>query len=257
MARPTLVNGDIWSEPLANASIRPTIDGQDNPGSIPLVGNTHLTPAPGNIRDDFYNQFYNRMKLAIGTGLELVHSGTAVLNQNIVVLINPGSIFIPASATTCVFINAAAQVASASSFPDTCVPLAIAQTDATSIVSLIDVRDQVLEQITPFRVPAVASPWLPGDIKYSASPLVPAGWRVRGNCSTLPITRRCLGRSVIPMAARVLNSAYPIIAIEHSWGNLPPGHWGLPLAVTPPRLVWRICLPTAMRSSMPDTITLP
>lgn len=176
MARPTLETGDIWSEVLANASIRPTIDGADNPGSIDFVRDEHLDSSSDQIKARFYG-FWNRVKVEIGVGLSCTFSGAPILRRNgSLVALNAGSVTLPPNSSVFLFVDDIPQVSFSASLPIECIPLAFATTNASGVVTLLDLRDKVVEQIRPRYLPETASPFQVGDVKPSFSANLESGW---------------------------------------------------------------------------------
>lgn len=163
----TLNTGDIWSAPLANASLYPILDGDvENPGHGPKVINDWLDDSPGQIKQDFYNRFFNRVKLTLGTGLAVNYSGASILKSDgTLVTVSPGQIFLSNNASVFVYINSEGQVTQASSLPRECIPLAFVVTASGAVTQLTDLRNQVIEQIKPISLPPSVSPFLPGDFK--------------------------------------------------------------------------------------------
>ena len=176
MTRPTLATGDVFTDVLANASIRPQIDGLDSPGSIDFVQDTQLSPLTNQIKARFYG-WYDRIKLTVGSGLQLNYTGANILLSNGTrVAIADGSITLPNAAASFVYVNTSGAIASALTMPLEGIPLGYAVTAAGAVTSLVDLREQVLEQVRPIALPIAASAFAPGDIKPTFTTAAQAGW---------------------------------------------------------------------------------
>lgn len=176
MARPTLQNGDIFGDSLANAAGYPILDGSDEYGHGPKVVNDWLDDGPNQIKSQFYG-FYNRVKLSVGTGLTINYSGAPILKSDgTLVTLSPGQVFIPDNATTFIFINTNGQVAQANALPKEGIPLGVVITSGGNVNQLQDLRVQVIEQVRPISLPAASSPFLPGDFKSTFRAELEPGW---------------------------------------------------------------------------------
>jgi microcystin-dependent protein len=165
MTRPTLQNGDIFADTLANAAGYPILDGSDEYGHGPKVVNDWLDDGSDQIKAQFYG-FYNRIKLTIGTGLTLNYSGAPILKSDgTLVTLAPGQVFLPDNSTTFIYIDSDGQVAQANTLPKECIPLGIAVTSSGAVTQLTDLRNQVIEQVKPLSLPPATSPFLVGDVK--------------------------------------------------------------------------------------------
>lgn len=124
----------------------------------------------------FYS-WYDRVKVSPATGLQLAYTGADILLTNgTVFTLAPGVLNLPAISTVKVYINESGQVSSGSDFPNTCIPLAIVTTGPSEITNVQDLRYKVLEQMTPIRLPAAASPFIVGEIRPYAGYTAPPGW---------------------------------------------------------------------------------
>jgi microcystin-dependent protein len=176
MARPTLNTGDIWSSPLANSSIRPIIDGQDNPGSAALIRDANMSPDSDQLLSKF-NGFYDRVKVSVSSGLVVAYTGAiVVLGDGSRVILSAGNLVLPNNASSFIYISSAGAVASSLTLPGECIPLAFAIASGGAITQLNDLRKQVTEQVRPVKLPAATSPFLPGDIKPTFSTIGQSGW---------------------------------------------------------------------------------
>lgn len=179
MPKPTLDNGDIWSEALANGSIRPyvaTDPGVDEIGSIPPLLDTQLSSAAGNIKDNFYTWF-RRCELTVGTGLLLNYSAFGVMLTNgTVVAKSAGSVAAVNNATRFVYIDSSGNVVVGESLPLVGVPLAMVTATSGEVSALVDIRYQEVEQVRPINNPPDSSPLSVGDLKFTARTNLEAGW---------------------------------------------------------------------------------
>lgn len=184
MAVPTLQNGDIWSDSLANASIRPQYNpngdnSEDFPGYFDPLPDAALTSLPNNIKPRFYSWF-DRLKLTNIGGLELTYQGCQVrLTNGNLVNLSASSIFLAPNTSGFIFLaqvgNSVILQASAS-LPNECLPLAVYNCDASAVTSLVDSREQSVAVIRPQSLPTTTSPWSSGDIKISFRPTIEPGW---------------------------------------------------------------------------------
>lgn len=184
MAVPTLQNGDIWSDSLANASIRPQYNpngdnAEDFPGYFDPLPDAALTSIPGNIKPRFYSWF-DRLKLTSIGGLELSYQGCSVrLTNGTIVTLNAGTILIaPNSSGFIVLVQSGNTVViqAVTILPVECLPLALFNSNASAITSLVDSREQSVAVIRPQSIPSVISAWSSGDIKVTFRQTIEAGW---------------------------------------------------------------------------------
>lgn len=170
---PVLQNGDIWSAPIANASINPyvsTVEGDTAPGSIPPLVDDQLSGAAGQIKSNFYGWF-NRLFLTPVPGqLALAYAPYSVLDASGTLRnIAAGQLSVAASSGGFVNLQANGQLA-VSPLPNANVVGSYLAGPA-SITTYTDLREQRVE-----RVQSTTVPWLPGDLRYSASPQEVSGW---------------------------------------------------------------------------------
>jgi microcystin-dependent protein len=176
MTRPTLVNGSLWSDALANSAGFPVLDGSDEYGHGPKVINDWLDDAPDQIKSVFYS-FYNRVKVSTATGLSVSYTGASILLSNgTIVPLAPGTLALADNSTLFIYINNIGAVTASATLPSECVPLAKATTASGAITQLVDLRDKVLEQIGVSALPPASSPYLPGDIKTTFRSSLEAGF---------------------------------------------------------------------------------
>lgn len=179
MPRPTLVNGNIWSENLANASLRPYISELDESGSTgELVKDIHLDNGTDQIKSRFYG-WYNRLELTAGAGLTLDFNAASVRKTDgSKVDLAAGSVIVPANTSSFVYVAESPSVAvvAGPTLPTACAPLAWVTTNATNVVAIEDLREQRCEEIRVISLPSVQSPWVAGDTKESFRNSPEPGW---------------------------------------------------------------------------------
>lgn len=178
--QPSLSNGDIWTDVLANASINSyisTTEDDVNPGSIPPVLDSQLSGQPGNIKSNFYG-WYDRLVLTSPGGRVLQWESYQTLVGSAVVTKPASSLTLPASASRFVFVNTDGNVVAATTLPNQCVPMAYVTTNGTDITDLVDIRYQRVVVPTVVKLPATVSPWQVGDIKVSTNPTPEPGWLI-------------------------------------------------------------------------------
>ncbi|MBD2060524.1 tail fiber protein [Oculatella sp. FACHB-28] len=179
MARPTLVNGNIWDPNLANASGNPILDGSDEFGHGAKVIDDWLDDGADQIKANFYG-FYDRIQLSTGTGTTLNYTGAPVrLRNGSVVALNAGSVNIPDGTSQFVFVTQVgnnAEVSVSTVLPAECIPLGFAAASSGVITQLDDLRHQRVEEIKPVYLPPQASSFQTGDFKPSLRSTTEAGW---------------------------------------------------------------------------------
>jgi microcystin-dependent protein len=180
MSRPTLQNGDIWSDSLSNASIRPQVGTQDEPGFFAPLEDLGLSSTPNNIKPRFYD-WYDRLRLTVVTGLQLSYQGCKVgLPTGQLVTLSPGVVFLPNNTSGYVFLtyNGLTPIIQASNvLPFERLLIAVYTTLAGVITTFEDARTQSIAMIVPQQLPATTSPWKPGDCKLTFSLTDPEpGW---------------------------------------------------------------------------------
>lgn len=179
MARPTLVNGNIWTASLANASIRPQVGTVDEPGFFSPLDDLGLTDLPGNLKENFYSWF-DRLRLTNTTGLQLNYQGCKVrIPGGAILLLTPGSVFLPDNATGFIFLVATlgtVSIQAGSTLPLECLPIYNYVTLNGSISILEDAREQEIAVISPQALPENKSPFSPGDIKETFRTVAEIGW---------------------------------------------------------------------------------
>jgi microcystin-dependent protein len=191
MVRPTLENGDIWDDALANASGFPQLDGADEFGSGPKVIDNWLSEAPGQIKANFYG-WYNRIQVSAGAGRTLTWSGAeVVLGSGAIVAIAPGLMTVAANSSGFVVVSEVGTVISVGILPVICIPLAFWETDDTAVTSLVDLRHQRRDRVGLVK-PGDISTYEIGDLKITARLTPSPGWL------------RCDGQ-------RYPTSAYPLL----------------------------------------------
>jgi microcystin-dependent protein len=178
MSRPTLVNGDIWTPGLANASIRPQPGTNDDPGYFLPLFDTGLNDTPGNIKSNFYGWF-NRLKLQSVGGLGISFLGAPIRNtQGNIMNLSPGTIFLPDNQTGFISVihnGATVNMIASITLPLECLPVGYYVTAGGAISTLADIRDQSVGVIGVTSLPAQTSPWSPGDVKTTFRNTVESG----------------------------------------------------------------------------------
>jgi len=175
MPRPTLQTGDILTDDLANSAGLPILDGSDEYGHGPKIVDEWLDDEPDQIKARFY-AWYNRMQVTGDAGLTVNYTGASVLLlDGSIVSVPAGSLTLPANQTSFVFVNDAGAVAFAATFPAQAVPLALAVTNGTDVVTLQDLRSQVNEVVRPIAVDGGGGFDI-GDSKESSRATPSPGW---------------------------------------------------------------------------------
>ncbi|MEH1966766.1 phage tail protein [Nostoc sp.] len=176
MVRPILQNGQIFTAEIANAIANPIVDGADFLGHGPKVLDDYLDDTPGQIKSNFYS-FYNRLKVSHQSGLTFNYLGGGVtLSTGARVSIIPGSINIPDNVARFIFVGSDGTIQAASSLPNECFPLAQVTT-AGGVLSgnVIDLRDKVIDRITPSTIPVTQLIPPGASMEFSGS-VLPSGW---------------------------------------------------------------------------------
>lgn len=175
MPRPTLSNGQIWGEDLANSAGYPILDGVDAYGHGPKLPNEWLSDEPDQIKAQFYG-WYQRIRVQIETGLTVSHTGASVLLESgDLVTLSAGSLVLPSNSEVYIYVTDSGSISYAASLPAVCIPIAKAQTGATEVVNLSDLRAQLIEQVRQIRQ-AESSGFRIGDTKETARSTPEAGW---------------------------------------------------------------------------------
>lgn len=168
MARPLLQSGDVWRDDLANAAGFPILDGSDAYGHGPKVVDGWLADDSDQIKSRFYG-WRDRLRIVSASGLSVSYSGSTVLLPNkTTVSLSPGSLTLPDASTGFVFVSSSGIVTAATNLPDVALPLARYVTSDGAITTLQDLRQQLIEVVTPLTLPAQASVLVVGDVKWSA-----------------------------------------------------------------------------------------
>jgi microcystin-dependent protein len=174
--RPTLDTGDLWSGTLANASIRPHVTTVDEPGALAPITNDDLDDGNNQIKAQFYG-FYDRIKITINSGLQIAFTGAPVmLTDGSLVAVSPGTLTLPGSSTGFIFVNSSGVVAFNTTAPSDWVPLAYVVTGSSTITTLSDLRDKVVEQVRPRATPPASTGFSTGDIKPTFRASADSGW---------------------------------------------------------------------------------
>jgi microcystin-dependent protein len=176
MTRPIFNDGDVLDAATVNQLARPHVTSEDELAAVSLVTNDDLDPTPGYIKSDFYG-WYQRLELSVSTGLTLQYSAyKAALPDGTLVNGSAGTLVLVDDQNLFVYLNSSGAVAASTQIPATCALLASAVTASGEITSLVDLREQQVEQVTPYYLPATASPFLTGEIRAVSFSGAPAGW---------------------------------------------------------------------------------
>ncbi|AVH67022.1 tail fiber protein [Nostoc sp. 'Peltigera membranacea cyanobiont' N6] len=176
MTRPILQNGDIFTAEIANAIAYPIVDGDDFLGHGPKVLDSSLDDTPGQIKSNFYN-FYNRLQVSHTSGLAFNYlGGVVLLADGSTVSITPGSISIPNNVTRYIFIGNDGTVQASSVLPNESFPMAkVTTASGTLSGNIIDLRDKLVDRITPANIPVTQLIPPGASMEFSGSTL-PSGW---------------------------------------------------------------------------------
>jgi microcystin-dependent protein len=175
MPRNIFEDGDILYADQVNQIAYPIPDGEDFIGRGPKVIDDYLSDESNQIKSRFYG-FYNRLRLTEATGLSLTHSGGSVLLSDAsIVSIPSGSITLANNATSFVYVDETGAISSSNILPNECFPIAKVTTVSGSITELIDLRDKLLDRVTPSSIPDIQSIPPGAGMEYYGSTL-PSGW---------------------------------------------------------------------------------
>jgi len=166
----------IWEEAIANGAVNPQINGLDDWGSISLVADQNMSDDPDQLKARVYN-YLNRIKLGVGTGLEITYTSSFYITRDGELLFIPaGSLVLNPNVTGFVYINAFGVVQFSLAFPLEGDPLGLVATSLDSVVALSDLREQAIARSHVLRVPEARSAFSAGDIKLTFSRRAEAGW---------------------------------------------------------------------------------
>ncbi|MEH1863261.1 MAG: tail fiber protein [Nostoc sp.] len=176
MVRPILQNGQILTAEIANAIANPIVDGADFLGHGPKVLDEYLDDTPGQIKSNFYT-FYNRLKVNHQSGLTFSYlGGVVLLADGTLVSITPGSISIPNNVTRYIFVGNDGTVQASSALPNESFPIAkVTTASGTLSGSIIDLRNKLVDRITPANIPVTQLIPPGASMEFSGSAL-PSGW---------------------------------------------------------------------------------
>ncbi|WP_414575323.1 tail fiber protein [Anabaena sp. CCY 9402-a] len=169
-------NGDLLTAEDVNAIAYPALDGTDFIGKGDKLPDTDLDDGADQIKSRFYN-FYDRLKVSHSTGLTFSYlGGSVLLSSGVTVAISAATIAVVDNATSYIYVSNVGVVATASTLPNECYPLAKVTTLSGTISgSVVDLRDKLIDRVTPASIPATSS-FLPGmSIDFWGATL-PAGW---------------------------------------------------------------------------------
>ncbi|MBD2515202.1 tail fiber protein [Nostoc sp. FACHB-973] len=172
MSRIVLNDGDVLYASVVNQIGEPIPDGQDLIGHGPKVVDAYLADDPDAIKSRFYS-FYNRLRVSYLSGQTFSYSGGAVLlGSGVVVSIPSGSLVIPASSTRFIYVDNVGSVQATATLPNESFPMAF----VTSAGAVTDLRDKIVDRVTPSQIPATAS-FQPGmGMEFYGSTLPAGGW---------------------------------------------------------------------------------
>ena len=228
------VSGQTWDVIIANASLTNIPDGQSSlAGHSDLIIDNWLSGMPDQIKATFYN-FYNRVKVTAGVNLTLSYTGASLLINESVIALPPGTLQAIPNSTQFVYINNLGVVTTGLTLPNISLPLAIVTTLANTISQLIDLRDKVLEQITPIALPVSISPFFTGDLKNTLSATPQDGWLLCDGTiyliSAFPALATLMGSQSLRVGDPVNSFRVPdfrqkvaIGAVDNTQVNLPIG----------------------------------
>ena len=226
--------GQLWDVIIANASLTNIPDGQSNlAGHSDLIIDSWLSAMPDQIKATFYN-FYNRVKVTAGINLTLSYTGSTLLINGSVIALPPGTLQATPNSTQFVYINNLGVVTTGLTLPNISLPLAIVTTLANTISQLVDLRDKVLEQITPISLPVSISPFFTGDLKNTLSKTPQDGWLLCDGTiyliSAFPALAALIGSQSLLISDPVNSFRVPdfrqkvaIGAVDNTQVNLPIG----------------------------------
>lgn len=153
MVKRQFQNGDVLFADDVNAIANPIVDGGDYIGHGPKVIDDYLSDDPTQIKGNFYN-FYNRLRVSVQSGLTLNYlSGALLLSNGSLVSISPGTISVPDNTFNYIFVNSSGSVQSSTVLPNECFPLASAATSGGSVTTLTDLRNKIIDRVSPSTIP--------------------------------------------------------------------------------------------------------
>lgn len=116
----------------------------DNDGEIPLIEDTSLSNAPGNIKPQ-WAAFRDSLQVSENTGLAVsIAAGAALLPDRTIQTISPQTLVLPDNTTVFVYIDRDGSIASGERVPTTCLVLAEVSTSLGSIASITDMRPRFI-----------------------------------------------------------------------------------------------------------------
>lgn len=175
MSRIIFEDGDILYADQVNQIAFPIQDGEDFIGRGPKVVDDHLDDAADQIKSRFYN-FYDRLKLSHSAGLTFnYNSGIILLADGSLATISTGSIILPDASTTFVYVDNTGVVAQSNVLPNESFPIAKVTTAGGTVSLITDLRDKLVDRITPSNVPIVQVIPPGSGIEYWGNSL-PSGW---------------------------------------------------------------------------------
>lgn len=187
MVRKIFTNGDILYAEDVNLIGNPIVDGEDLLGHGVKVLDDYLDDGSDQLKSRFYN-FYNRLKVSHQTGLTFSYlGGIVLLNNGTPVSITPGTINVSDNTTSLIFVNSSGIVTSAASLPNECFPLAIVTTSGGTLSgSIQDIRDKLIDRITPSNIPTTSSFQSGMGMEYWGGTLPSGGWLWQDGASYNP-----------------------------------------------------------------------
>ncbi|MBH8566700.1 hypothetical protein I8748_31885 [Nostoc sp. CENA67] len=141
MTKTVFVNGSPVTADFLNSINNPVFDGQDFDGHCPLITNSDLSSAAGQIKPE-WEAFRDTLKVIATSGLTIGYTGGAVrLQDGSFVAINPGNLVLADNSISYVYINESGVIVQSTTYPLRALMLAQIFTVSGNISgSIIDLR---------------------------------------------------------------------------------------------------------------------
>lgn len=143
-----------------------------NDGEIPLITNSDLSDAAGQIKPE-WTTFRDALKVSAGTGLSVTYTGGAItLDTGLIATIAPGTLVVSDNTTTYVYVDRSGAVTSSSTIPAYWSPLAKVVTVAGAVSTITDLRERF--KISPLTraIQTFGSGGYEGDLTVNAGQTV-------------------------------------------------------------------------------------